>query len=167
MWHKAFRKASVAGGFSRFLSFLVLKYHQKYHQPEHVRWSTHTAPRYRQRAATRPLVAALVLATASLAGVMSINLSPLTTGPASATSSTGRFCTGQGTGIHVGCFGSTVCRPIIENGSAAGPLITDLPASATLASVFCPATGVGFLNGFADLPGPDAVALPGTFLTHN
>jgi hypothetical protein len=38
MWHKALREASVAGGFWRFLSFSVLKYHQKYHQPERVRW---------------------------------------------------------------------------------------------------------------------------------
>jgi len=51
---------------------------------------------------------------------------------------------------------------------AAGAVTTGTPASATLASVFCiAATGVGFLNGFADLPGPGAVALPGTFLTHN
>jgi len=37
MWHNAFRKASIAGRFWRFLPFLVLKYHHKYHQPEHVR----------------------------------------------------------------------------------------------------------------------------------
>jgi len=47
MWHKALRKASVAGRFWRFLPFSVLKYHQKYHQPEHVRWSTCTTERYR------------------------------------------------------------------------------------------------------------------------
>ena len=42
MWHKALRKAFVAGGFWRFLPFSILKYHQKYHQPERVRWSTWT-----------------------------------------------------------------------------------------------------------------------------
>jgi hypothetical protein len=44
---KAFRKAGVAGGFSRFLSFSVLKWHQKWHQQEHVRGSTRSADTYR------------------------------------------------------------------------------------------------------------------------
>jgi hypothetical protein len=34
----------------------------------------------------------------------------------------------------------------------------------TLASTFCiPATGNGAVDGTADLPGPGAVSLPGTF----
>jgi hypothetical protein len=42
------------------------------------------------------------------------------------------------------------------------------PASATLASVFCIGiSGSAVLDAWADLPGPGAVALPSTFLTHN
>jgi hypothetical protein len=101
-------------------------------------------------------------------GPMSVTLSPLTTGPASATSSTGRFCTNQLGGTHAGCFGSTACRTINETGSPAGMVFTNVPANATLASVFCVRpTVVGFLNAFADLPGPGAVALPGTYEAHN
>ena len=99
---------------------------------------------------------------------MPINLSPLTTGPASATSSTGRFCTGQLGPPHAGCFGSAACRTINETGSSGGPLLTNVPANATLASVFCiPATGNGLVDSSADLPGPGAVALPGTYEAHN
>src|SRR5262249_55651562 len=59
-------------------------------------------------------------------GALGVTLSPLTTGPASTTSSVGRFCTGQGTGTHVGCFGNTTCRQINENGSAAGQVLTNV-----------------------------------------
>jgi hypothetical protein len=101
-------------------------------------------------------------------GPIGVTLSPLTTGPASATSSTGRFCTAQLGGTHAGCFGSTACRTINETGVAAGAVTTGTPASATLASVFCiAATGNGLVDASADLPGPGAISLPGTFLAHN
>jgi hypothetical protein len=101
-------------------------------------------------------------------GAIGVTLSPLTTGAASSTSSVGRFCTGQLGGTHAGCFGSTACRTINENGSPAGQVLTNVPADATLASVFCiPATGNGLVNASADLPGPGAVALPGTYEAHN
>jgi hypothetical protein len=98
-------------------------------------------------------------------GVIPITLSPVTTGAASATSATGLFCTGQ---THAGCFGSAACRTITENGVAAGAVTPGTPASATLASVFCiAATGNTVVDGSADLPGPGAVSLIGTFLAHN
>src|SRR5262249_39066470 len=101
-------------------------------------------------------------------GAIGVNLSPLPTGPASTTSSVGRFCTGQLAGTHAGCFGSSTCRTINENGSPAGPILTNVPAAATLASVFCiPATGNALVNASADLPGPGAVALPGAYEAHN
>jgi hypothetical protein len=68
----------------------------------------------------------------------------------------------------VGCFGNTTCRQINENGSAAGQVLTNVPAAATLGSVFCiPATSNAVVNGSADLPGPGAVSLPGTYEAHN
>src|SRR5262249_54728553 len=67
-------------------------------------------------------------------GAIPVNLSPLTTSTASATNATGFFCPQQ---INPGCFGSGTCRTITENGVAAGPISTGVPASATLASVFC------------------------------
>jgi hypothetical protein len=101
-------------------------------------------------------------------GPVGVTLSPLTTGAASATSSTGRFCTGQLGGTHAGCFGSTACRTINETGSPAGQVLTNVPADATLGSVFCiPATSNGLVNGSADLPGPGAVSLPGSYEAHN
>jgi hypothetical protein len=45
-------------------------------------------------------------------------------------------------------------------------VFTNVPANATLASVFCIPAGSFAVSG-ADLPGPGAVALPGTFLLHN
>jgi hypothetical protein len=68
----------------------------------------------------------------------------------------------------VGCFGNTTCRQINENGSAAGQVLTNVPANATLAAVFCiPATSNSVVNGAADLPGPGAVALPGKYQASN
>jgi len=99
-----------------------------------------------------------------------VNLSPLTTGTASKTDPAGNFCPGQSsTGGHMfGCFGSSACRTITENGAASGPITTGTPASATLAAVFCiGATGNGLVDASADLPGPGAIALPGTFTVHN
>ncbi len=99
-------------------------------------------------------------------GVIAIDLSPLTTGTASATDPGGLFCPDQGAG-QVGCFGSPACRTITENGAAAGPITAGTPASATLASVFCFEVGGGGLgDALFNVPGPAAVALPGTFLVH-
>jgi hypothetical protein len=97
-------------------------------------------------------------------GVIAVNLSPLTTGSAMQTNPGGLFCPSQTT---AGCFNSGTCRTITENGKAAGPVSTGTPASATLASVFCiSATGNGTVDASANLPGPGAVSLPGTFLVH-
>ncbi len=99
-------------------------------------------------------------------GVISVNLSPLTTGTASATNAGGLFCPGQGA-AQVGCFGSKACRTITENGVPAGPITPGTPATATLASVFCiSATGNGSVDATANLPGPGAVSLPGTFVVN-
>jgi hypothetical protein len=97
-------------------------------------------------------------------GEIPIDLSPLTTGTASDTDPGGLFCPGQ-TAEQVGCFGSTACRTITENGAPAGPISTGVPASATLASVFCiAATGNGIVDATHGLPGPAAISLPGTYL---
>ncbi len=103
-------------------------------------------------------------------GPINVNLSPLTTGIATMTNATGAFCPGQtnASGHLFGCFGSAACRTITENGSPAGLLTNGSPAAATLASVFCiAATGNGLVDASADLPGPGAVSLPGTYLAHN
>jgi hypothetical protein len=99
-------------------------------------------------------------------GPINVDLSPLTTGTASDTDAGGLFCPGQGA-AQVGCFGSPDCRTISENGTPAGPITTGVPASATLASVFCiAATGNGLVDASANLPGPGAVSLPGTFVVN-
>jgi hypothetical protein len=96
-------------------------------------------------------------------GVIAVNLTPLTTGSASATDPGGIFCPGDGQ-VHPGCFGAASCVTITENGTPAGPVTRGVPTGATLASVFCiAATGNGLVDASADLPGPGAVALPGTF----
>jgi hypothetical protein len=100
------------------------------------------------------------------AGVIGIDLSPLTTGTASITDPGGLFCPGQGAG-QVGRFGSPACRTLSERGVSAGPFFTGVPTSGTLASVFCiGATGNGLVDASANLPGPGAVSLPGTFLAN-
>ena len=67
-----------------------------------------------------------------------------------------------------GCFGSTACATITENGTPAGPMALNTPAGGTLASVFCiPATSNGLVNFAANLPGPGATTLPGTFNAHH
>ena len=94
-------------------------------------------------------------------GVISVNLTPATTGTSSVTNAGGLFCPGQ---LTAGCFGLSACRTITENGAAAGPLSIGTPANATLGSVFCiGATGNGLVDASANLPGPGAVSLPGTF----
>ena len=98
-------------------------------------------------------------------GPITVNLSPLTTTTTTVTNGTGTFCPGQGgTPGTNGCFGSGACRTITENGSPAGAMTTGMPANVTLAYVFCIiATPNGLVNFAADLPGPGAVALAGTF----
>jgi hypothetical protein len=67
-----------------------------------------------------------------------------------------------------GCFGSSACRTITENGVVAGPMNNGATAPVTLASVFCiAATGNGLVDASADLPGPGAVSLPGSYFPHN
>jgi hypothetical protein len=96
-------------------------------------------------------------------GVIPISLSPLETATRSlAADATGLFCPNQN---NPGCFGSGTCVTITENGKAAGPVSPGTAATATLASVFCiPSTGNGSIDAVADLPGPGAIALPGSFL---
>ncbi len=105
----------------------------------------------------------------TIVGPIAVDLSPLTTGIANANNATGTFCPGQGGSPGTnGCFGQPTCQTIIENGVAAGPITTGADATATLASVFCIAsTANGLVNFAADLPGPGAVSLPGTFNAHN
>lgn len=53
----------------------------------------------------------------------------------------------------------------METGSPSGPVIIGTPATVRLVSVFCiAATLNGLVNFSADLPGPGAVTLPGTFM---
>jgi hypothetical protein len=62
-----------------------------------------------------------------------------------------------------GAFTVGDARTITETGSPAGPLTDQLPHPATQVSVFCiPPSYNGAVDGTADLPGPGAVALPGT-----
>jgi hypothetical protein len=108
-----------------------------------------------------------------------LDLTAVTTGTASASSSSGFFCPGQPNSGAFGCNGTgslnALCpggntAPLIdyiaEVGVPAGPL-TAGPHAVTLAATFCvPPVGgaLGFLiNGAANLPGPGAVSIPGTF----
>ena len=57
---------------------------------------------------------------------------------------------------------------ITETGSPGGPITPNVSAPATLASVFCiAATSNGLVNFAADLPGPGATSLVGTYNAHN
>jgi hypothetical protein len=98
-------------------------------------------------------------------GPIMVNLTPLTTGTANKTADAmGNLCSPQS---HSGCFQKPTCTSITENGSASA-VTFGVPANATLASVFCiAATGNGIVDGAADLPGPGAVSLPGTYNAHN
>jgi hypothetical protein len=90
-------------------------------------------------------------------------LSPISTGTTSDTGPT--FCPGQDAtapGLN-GCFGGPTCDYISETGTAAGTLTAGTHA-VTIGSVFCiPAVGNPVVDGAADLPGPGATSLPGTF----
>jgi hypothetical protein len=106
-----------------------------------------------------------------------VNLVPITTGTARLFASDGRFCPAQTAAGAFGCTGSGAPNPICPGGSAppvpdyieevgmpAGRLSLELPAPATLASVFCiPTAGNFVIDAAANLPGPGAVSLPGTF----
>jgi hypothetical protein len=104
-----------------------------------------------------------------------VNLTPITTGTVSSAGPIfcplqslpgGAFsCNGTATALcPAGAAG--VADYIAETGSPAGSL-TPGTHGATLASTFCiPSVGgdLGFLiNGAANLPGPGATSLPGTF----
>jgi hypothetical protein len=116
---------------------------------------------------------------AALLPAFPVNLTPITTSTASKTEAAGRFCPGQANAGAFGCAGTGAGNPICpggntppvpnyveEVGSPAGPLGSGT-SGVTLASVFCiPSVGggLGFLiNGAANLPGPGATSLPGTF----
>src|SRR5262249_60987146 len=102
-------------------------------------------------------------------GPIAVAPSPLTPGATTATNASGNLCTGQGgTPGTSGCFNQPTCQTITETGSPGGAITPGVPASATLASVFCiSATANGLVNFAADLPGPGATSLVGTYNAHN
>jgi len=62
-----------------------------------------------------------------------------------------------------GAFGFGTARTITENGAPAGDLTNGLGHASTLVSIFCvPPTFTTSVDNTGDLPGPGAVALPGT-----
>jgi hypothetical protein len=65
-------------------------------------------------------------------------------------------------------FGAAVVSSAAHHRPAAGAVTPNVPSSATLGSVFCIATtSNGLVDFAADLPGPGAVSLPGTFNAQN
>jgi len=109
-----------------------------------------------------------------------VALTPITTGTAFKFSGTGFFCPSQANSGAFGCSGGAGAgSPAICPSGVAAPLIdyidevgspSPLGAGQTptaIGSVFCiPSVGggLGFLiNGAANLPGPGATSLPGTF----
>jgi hypothetical protein len=99
---------------------------------------------------------------------LSVTLGPLTTGQSVLTAdpATGKFCgPSQRT---MGAFGKPTARRIEENGTPAGNLMDGMPHPVTIAAVFCiPPTNNALIDGSlgADLPGPGAVSIRGTFQT--
>jgi hypothetical protein len=100
-----------------------------------------------------------------------VNLDPITTGTAFKDGPS--FCPSQATPGAFGCNGTTtalcangalgVADYVAEVGTPAGDL-SGGSGSATLASVFCiPDAGNFVINAAANLPGPGATSLPGTF----
>jgi hypothetical protein len=80
-----------------------------------------------------------------------VDLTPISTGSASASDPGGIFCPGQ---ANAGAFGQPAATSISENGVAS-------TSSPTLVSIFCiPSTGNVLIDGSADLPGPGATSLP-------
>ena len=123
-------------------------------------------------------------ADVSYLGDLAVNLSPLTTGTATAAAGDGNFCTApfcsSGAGpcdpndpeactigvcsgqMNPGAFGVGTAQRIVETGSSAGALGDRLPHEAVLASTFCiPPPGEPATSA-ANLPGPGAVSLRGT-----
>jgi hypothetical protein len=106
-----------------------------------------------------------------------VNLDPITTATASFSDPAGLFCPSQATGGAFGCSGAgspnAICPGgnvppvpdyIEENGTEAGPLTVGQGSTGTLASVFCiPDPGNFVIKSAANLPGPGATSLPGTF----
>ena len=93
-----------------------------------------------------------------------VDLTPLTSGTASATAANGIFCPNQ---TDAGAFGQPSTQRIAETGLAAGNLGDGAPHNSHLGSVFCiPATGNAAVDGVADLPGPGAIGLNGTAQLH-
>jgi hypothetical protein len=65
--------------------------------------------------------------------------------------------------LNSGCFGSSDCATITENGVAAGSLTDHASHNITLATVFCiPPSFSALVDPSAGLPGPGATALQGT-----
>ena len=65
---------------------------------------------------------------------------------------------------HHGAFRNALATAITEEGSPAGALVDRSPRFSTLVSVFCiPPSFNPIIDPNADIPGPGAVALPGTF----
>jgi hypothetical protein len=98
---------------------------------------------------------------------LGVTLSPLGTGASMLLAdASGKFCgASQRT---AGAFGKTTARRIEEAGSPAGALSDNAPHAVTIAASFCiPATGNAIIDGGtgADLPGPGAVSISGTFQT--
>jgi hypothetical protein len=119
-------------------------------------------------------------------GPLGVDLAPLGTGPVALTAQQNParnngffFCPVNGAGSctytttagstcqrTAGCFGRTNCARIEESGSAAGSLVDNATHPVTISAVFCiPATGNALVDGGAgaDLPGPGAVSITGTF----
>jgi hypothetical protein len=112
---------------------------------------------------------------------LNVTLAPLGTNTSTLTAAAnGRFCPVATAGTCTttsdpancqrtpGCFGKVGCRRIVETGGAAGSLADGQTHAVTIAATFCiPATGNALIDGGtgADLPGPGAVSIRGTFRT--
>jgi hypothetical protein len=112
---------------------------------------------------------------------LNVTLAPLATGKSTLTAAAnGRFCPIATAGTCTtstdpkncqrtpGCFGRAACRRIEETGSPAGNLGDAQAHNVTIAATFCiPSTGNSLIDGGtgADLPGPGAVSIRGTFRT--
>lgn len=103
---------------------------------------------------------------------LALNISPITTELATRTGPS--FCPSQASPGAFACNGTAtalcpdgalgVADYIAVNGVAAGQLVLESSAPVTLASVFCiPDAGNFVINAAANLPGPGAASLPGTF----
>jgi hypothetical protein len=95
---------------------------------------------------------------------LGVDLTPLTTGTTSQTSSTGIICPGQS---HAGAFGQAATQCVQETGMAGGDLSDGQPHPAALGATFCiPATNNTAVDTVADLPGPGAISFAGEAQIH-